>query len=207
MGKNWSVIRIGPALDGWGNWSRDLIPTLGQLSASEEKHFKAESEAANLWQPKWNENQAVLPTAIHAPDRDVSPLEGRASGSWSVGIVEKSQGEGCSWVQKDGPRGHEGWDCGRKCLWRKARQPWKQGDTAESCIGGGAITMTLLPHMSTSGSWTIERLGHQAHDVRNNRVGLHAGCPFTCLMCWTTEKDPRQGSPLSAWTSRTIKKV
>ena len=31
-----------------------------------------------------------------------------------------------------------------KCLWRKVRQPWKQGDTAESCVEGGAITMTSL---------------------------------------------------------------
>ena len=35
--------------------------------------------------------------------------------------------------------GQERGDCGGKCLWRKARQPWKQGDTAESHIGGGAI--------------------------------------------------------------------
>ena len=33
-------------------------------------------------------------------------------------------------------------DCGGKCLWRKARQPWKQGNTAESRIGGGAINAT-----------------------------------------------------------------
>jgi len=40
---------------------------------------------------------------------------------------------------------------GRKCLWRKARQPWKQGDTAESHIGGGAITVaSLSPHASIS---------------------------------------------------------
>ena len=32
--------------------------------------FKAESETADLWQPKWNENQIVLATAIHTPDRD-----------------------------------------------------------------------------------------------------------------------------------------
>ena len=32
-----------------------------------------------------------------------------------------------------------------KCLWRKAGQPWKQGDTAESCVGGGAITIASLP--------------------------------------------------------------
>ena len=40
-------------------------------------------------------------------------------------------------------------DCGGKCLWRKAGQPCKQGDTAESCIGGGAITRaSLSPHAS-----------------------------------------------------------
>ena len=39
---------------------------------------------------------------------------------------------------------------GGKCLWRKARQPWKQGDTAESCIGGRAIAIaSLSPHAST----------------------------------------------------------
>ena len=30
------------------------------------------------------------------------------------------------------------------CLWRKARQPWKQGDTAESHVRGGAITIASL---------------------------------------------------------------
>ena len=41
-----------------------------------EETFKAESETADLWQPKWNENQMVLATAIHTLDRDASPLEG-----------------------------------------------------------------------------------------------------------------------------------
>ena len=40
-------------------------------------------------------------------------------------------------------------DRGGRCLWRKARQPWKQGDTAESCVGGGAITIaSIFPHTS-----------------------------------------------------------
>ena len=52
------------------------------------KTFKAESEAADLWQPKWNENQTVLASAIHTLDRDTGPLEGAAAGSWSSGIVE-----------------------------------------------------------------------------------------------------------------------
>ena len=39
-GKTGSVSRAGHALGGWRNWSRDLIPTLGQLSGSEEKHLR-----------------------------------------------------------------------------------------------------------------------------------------------------------------------
>ena len=38
--------------------------------------FKAESETADLWKPKWNENHTVLSVAIHTPDRAVDPLKG-----------------------------------------------------------------------------------------------------------------------------------
>ena len=55
----------------------------------------AETETADPWQPNWNETQTVLATAKHTPDRDAGPLEGAAAGSWSLGIVEQSQGEGC----------------------------------------------------------------------------------------------------------------
>ena len=57
--------------------------------------FKAESETADLWQPKGNENQTVLAAAINTLDRDAGPLEGAAAGSWSLGIMEQSQGKGC----------------------------------------------------------------------------------------------------------------
>ena len=57
--------------------------------------FKAESETDDLWQPKWNENQTVLAAAIYTLDRKAGPLEGAAAGSWSLGIMEQSQGEGC----------------------------------------------------------------------------------------------------------------
>ena len=60
-----------------------------------QRRNNAESETVDLWEPKWNENQTVLATAIHTLDRDTSPLEGAAAGSWSLGIVEQSQGEGC----------------------------------------------------------------------------------------------------------------
>ena len=138
-----------------------------------------------LWQPKWNENQTVLATATHIPDRDEGPLEGTAAGS--LGSINRSQDEGCCWLQRDGWRGGEGRDCDRKCLWRKARHPWKQGDTAESCIVGGAITIaSLSPHTSTT-LWTIERLARQTPDTLNYRAGPHPGWSFKWLMCRITE--------------------
>ena len=57
--------------------------------------FNAGSDTADLWQPKWNENQTVLAAAIHTLDRDAGPLEGTATGRWSLEIVELSQGKGC----------------------------------------------------------------------------------------------------------------
>ena len=41
--------------------------------------FKVESEAADLWQLKGNENQTVLVAAKRIPDRDAGPLEGAAA--------------------------------------------------------------------------------------------------------------------------------
>ena len=43
-------------------------------------------------------------------------------------------------------------ETGGKCLWRKARQPWKQGDTAESHVGGGSITIGSLSPPAMMGS-------------------------------------------------------
>ena len=57
--------------------------------------FKAESETDDLWKSKGNENQTVLATAIRTMDGDAGPLKGTAAGSWSIGIVEQSQGKGC----------------------------------------------------------------------------------------------------------------
>jgi len=47
-------------------------------------------------------------------------------------------------------RGCEGGDHGGKCLWRKARHPWRQGHTAKSCIVVGAITIASLPQLRTA---------------------------------------------------------
>ena len=57
--------------------------------------FKAEGETADMWQPKWNENQTVLPPTLHMPGRNKGLLEGAVTGSLRLGIVEQSQCEGC----------------------------------------------------------------------------------------------------------------
>ena len=78
-----------------GKLNQRSDPHIGAIVCVRGEIFKAESETADLWQPKWNENQIVLATAIHTPDRAADPPEGIAAGSWSLGIVEQSQGEGC----------------------------------------------------------------------------------------------------------------
>ena len=69
-----------PSVDG-GTEAGVQSPHQGNCLESEEKHLKAESETADLWQPKWNENQMVLATAISTLDRDGGPLEGRVAGN------------------------------------------------------------------------------------------------------------------------------
>ena len=54
-------------------------PHIGAIVRVRGGTFQAESETADLWQPKWNENQIVLATAIHTPDRDAGSLEGAAA--------------------------------------------------------------------------------------------------------------------------------
>ena len=85
-----------------GELKQESHPHSGAIVRVRVETFKAGSETADLWQPKWNENQTVLATAIHTLDRDAGPLEGAAAGSWSLGIVEQSHGEGCCWLWRDG---------------------------------------------------------------------------------------------------------
>ena len=69
-------------------------PQIGTIIWVRRETFKAESETADLWQPKWNENQTVLDTVVHSLDRDEGPLDAVA-GSWNLGSVEQSQSERC----------------------------------------------------------------------------------------------------------------
>ena len=146
--------------------------------------------------------ESESPCCSHTYPRQGRRSPGRPS-DWELelGTVEQFWGEGCCWLQRDGLRGCEGGDCGGKCLWRKARQPWKKGNTAESHVGGG---FWVYSHARIR-SWTIERLAHQTLDALNYRVGTpprvplsvpdtqicrvgpHPGCPFKWLMRQSTE--------------------
>ena len=78
-----------------GQLKQGSNPHIGVIVCFRREIFKAESETADLWQPKWNENETGLATATHTLGRDAGPLEGTAAWSWSLRIVEKSQYEGC----------------------------------------------------------------------------------------------------------------
>ena len=78
-----------------GELEQGSHPHTGAIVSVRRETFKAESETADLWQAKWDENQTVLATAIHTPDRDAGSLEGSEAGSQSLGFVEQSQGKGC----------------------------------------------------------------------------------------------------------------
>ena len=72
-----------------GELKQEFDPHIRATVRVREEIFKAESETVDLWQPKWNETQTVLATAMHTPDRDASLLEGMVAGSWSLGIMEQ----------------------------------------------------------------------------------------------------------------------
>ena len=130
---------------------------------------------------------------MHISDRNAGSLEGTVSGSWNLGIVRQSQGEDCCWLRRDRLRGREGGDCWGECLWRKARQSWKPGDTAESRVGCEATTIaSVSPHAGIC-CWT-ERLAHQTPDALNCRVGPHPGCFFKWLLPRTAERLYRKPS-------------
>ena len=119
--------------------------------------------------------------------------------------MEQSQGKGCCWLWRDRLRGCEGGDCDGKCLWRKAGQPWKQGNAAESHVGGGAITIAFLTPPTSIRGWN-SRESDPSHTWGTELQSRpQPGDPSMCLMRQTTEKDPRQGIPLSAWMVRATK--
>ena len=112
-------------------------------------------------------------------------LKGTVAGSCNWGILERFLGEGCCLLWRDGERGCEGGNCARIRLWRKARQPRKQGNITESHVWGWSNHHSLfLPT-------------YQHRELNNRQAG-----PSNPWLHWTTEQDPTQGAPLSAWCTK-----
>ena len=114
-GRDRSVSRTGPALSRWGSWSRGPISTSGQLSESEEKCLRL--RVRQLIHGSLNGmriRQSLPQTYIPQTWTQVVPGSA-AAGSWSLGIVEQSQGEGCCWLRREGLRGCEEIVVGTAC--------------------------------------------------------------------------------------------
>ena len=157
-GKKKRGSRTGPATMRWGNWSGSEIPTLGQTFGMEGKHLS-----------HWRVQQLICDSLngviihnkpCHSP---IYPREGHKSPGTLRGWELDHRGwrahpeQGQLLTVRSQPEGMEGRDLSRECLWRKAGQPRRQGNTAESHTGGGAITVaSLTPHTSAS-SWPIEK--------------------------------------------------
>ena len=170
------VSRTGPAPRGRGT-EAGIIPTSGQLFGTEEKHLRLlESAAADLWQSKWNKNHAILAAALQTLDRSPGT---RGGCELELGTGEHPRA-GCCGLEGDGLRGREGEDHCGKCLWKKAGQPWRQGDSAESHAVGGVIAVGSLPMPAPAAD--------------QQRKALE-GWPSKCLTSRAIEKDPTQREP------------
>ena len=62
---------------------------------SDENHLRLRVKQLIHGTLKGMKIRQSLPQPYIPPDRDADPLEGIAAGSWSLGIVEQSQCEGC----------------------------------------------------------------------------------------------------------------
>ena len=121
-------------------WGRGPILTWGQLSESEEKHLRLRGK--QLISGSLNGMRAIRTPGL---------LGGMVAGSWSLGMWNNPRVKVVADC-RDRSRGCGGGGCGGKCLWRKARQPQKLGDTAESHIAGGASTIASLSPDTSIGS-------------------------------------------------------
>ena len=70
-------VLVGLDLPSAGGGTEAGVPSPYRGKCIRGATFKAESEIADLWQPKWNENQPVLAAAIHTPDGAVDRFRHR----------------------------------------------------------------------------------------------------------------------------------
>ena len=177
----------------------------GQLFQSEEKHLRLRVKQliwSNLNGMRIRQSLPHVPWSSHkypgqghgSPRRhSIWELERRDCGAtpgWSLLLAVGKQPKG-TW--------------GRRLWWEMSVEESQAAMEERQCCWvmhsgwSHQRSLSLPPHTRT-GSWTIDRLVYQVPEVGNNRVGHHPGCPSA--VHWTTEKEPRQGTPLSAWRGR-----
>ena len=186
-GKNRSVSRTGPALSRWGNWTRGPIPTWGQLSESEEKHLRL--GVKQLTYVSLKEWASHSPCCSHTYPGQGCRSPGRhSSQELEIRDCGAIPGRGLLLTaerQIEGVWGRRLW-C-ETPVEQSRGQPRKQGDAAESGVGGGeAITIALLSPQASICSWTTEEVAHQRPDARNTELDP-SGRPVKCLTGWSTE--------------------
>ena len=93
-GKTGVLVRTGPALSGWGNYNTGLIPTLGQLSESEEKHLRLRVKQLICGSLNAMRIRQSLPQPYIPRTGTRVPWKAQQLGA-SLGSVEQSQGKDC----------------------------------------------------------------------------------------------------------------
>ena len=156
-----------------------LLGSLTLLSLLPEKHIECylkmnKKGGTRWWRSRWKQSTSISTdtSGIHLEYRD-----------WKA-IPERSL---LLWLWGDDSRAPEGEDHSRKCLWRKARV------ILLSHSHGMKPSLQLLsPHVST-GQLKDHRKGDTLSSWHAQQQKVpYSGWPLNCLMCQTTEKDPRQ---------------
>ena len=128
----------------------DPIPTSGQLSELEERHLRLRVKQLICGSLNGMRIRRSLPQPYMLWTGMLVPWKAQQLGAgvqelWSNPRVRDVVDHG----EMDlGDVREERTICGGKCLWRKARQPWKQGDTAEPGVGGGAKPFLHIPALA-----------------------------------------------------------
>lgn len=169
--------RTGFTPGGWRNWSRGQIHTSGQLFRVEVKHLRL-LRVKQLVCRSLNGmiiTQTTLAAAIYTPDRDRSPLESAATGSWSTELGEQSQGKLCCWLQGDSPRG----------LWEEMQWEMFVKESQANMESGWYC-------------WVTRRRQSHLHSL-----SLPTHHHWTAgTLSRDRDKDPREIGPASAWCTK-----
>ena len=198
--KNRSVSRTRTALSGWGNWRRGPSPHMGQLSESEQQHWRLRGKrliygSLNGMRIRQSLLQPYIPqTGTQLPWK-AQGLGAGAQGLWS------------------NPRARAAVDCGER----------DQGDVREETVVGSQAAMEARQccwvtcrgwsHHRSLSLPTCQQQLNKTEAGPSNPWGTELwsrtppGCPVECLAHLSTEQDPNQGAPLCAWLTKQQRKA